>query len=54
MTGCYKLQCWGCQKTVQLPAVEGAQPCPLCGATLCIQWNAARAEFDRAQRELRK
>ena len=52
MTGCYKLQCWSCVKTVQLPAVDGTHRCPLCSAELCIQWGAARAGFDRTQREV--
>lgn len=51
-SGVYKLQCWSCSKDVQLPAVGGAlYGCPHCGAALTIQWNAARAEFDRAPRE---
>jgi rRNA maturation endonuclease Nob1 len=49
--GNYKLECYGCGHTVQVPAVDRQHRCPNCGAALLIQWNAARAEFDRAQRE---
>lgn len=46
MTGeTYKLQCHACGRTVMLPAIDGTQSCPNCGAALVIQWRPARAEF---------
>jgi hypothetical protein len=51
MTGCYKLECPACRHTETVSAADGTQPCPLCGAALTILWNAARADFERAQQE---
>jgi rRNA maturation endonuclease Nob1 len=45
--GTYKLDCHTCSHTVTVPAIDGTQACPLCGAPLHIQWNAARAEITR-------
>jgi hypothetical protein len=38
----YKLDCYGCGHKVTVAPVEGAQPCPLCGAMLRIAWNVER------------
>lgn len=41
----YKLDCAGCNETIQLPAIDGQANCPNCGATLLIHWNGAHADL---------
>jgi predicted RNA-binding Zn-ribbon protein involved in translation (DUF1610 family) len=48
--GTYKLDCHTCHHTVTVPAVDGTQPCPNCGASLCIEWSAARVEIQESQK----
>jgi len=36
----FKLDCHACARTVTIKPVDGEQPCPLCGATLVVQWTA--------------
>lgn len=49
----YKLECQQCQRTVTLPARDGQHACPSCGATLCIQWSAARIGANEPQEALK-
>ena len=43
----YKLDCWNCRVTVEMPAGNPQQPdqakCPQCGAALVIEWRPAAA-----------
>jgi uncharacterized paraquat-inducible protein A len=41
----YRLDCDACGHTVTLPAVDGEQRCPNCGAALHVAWSAERAAF---------
>jgi DNA-directed RNA polymerase subunit RPC12/RpoP len=49
MTECevYKLECFACDGTVELPAADGQLRCPNCSAILQVEWNGARANLER-------
>jgi predicted RNA-binding Zn-ribbon protein involved in translation (DUF1610 family) len=40
----YRLDCWSCSHTIELPTRDGVCKCPNCGAVLLLQWTSARAE----------
>ncbi len=42
VSGAYKLDCYGCGRTLTVPPRDGEQECPSCGAVLWVEWNAAR------------
>jgi hypothetical protein len=44
----YKLTCWSCLHTLELPAVDGTQACPNCQASLMVEWHAEREQFEQA------
>lgn len=35
----YKLVCWRCAETIEVPADSGPAGCPRCSAELQIQWR---------------
>lgn len=42
----YKLTCWSCSHTLELPAVDGTQACPNCQASLTIEWHGERTRLE--------
>lgn len=45
-TECYKLRCEICARTIEIPAEDGDQPCPSCGATLKLEWRQAAIDYE--------
>jgi hypothetical protein len=41
----YRLECWNCSQTINLPAQDGPALCPNCKAGVCLEWNGARVEL---------
>lgn len=49
-TGYYRVTCWQCSHTVELPATDGQHTCTTCGAGLTVEWNGERARLEAESR----